>query len=192
MRAFVRGLTAIGIVLLVSTAAHAQATLSGLVRDTSGAVLPGVNVEASSPVLIEKTRSTVTDSEGRYTIPDLRPGAYTLTFTLSGFKTVVRQGLELSGTNITTVNADMAVGTVEETITVTGATPIVDLQSTTRQAVLDQEIVSAVPSSRTPFTVGVLIPGVVKGAFMSQDVGGSVVRKSRRSKPTADARRTSA
>ena len=177
MRAFVRGLTAIGIVLLVSTAAHAQATLSGLVRDTSGAVLPGVNVEASSPVLIEKTRSTVTDSEGRYAIPDLRPGAYTVTFTLSGFKTVVRQGLELSGTNITTVNADMAVGTVEETITVTGATPIVDLQSTTRQAVLDQEIVSAVPSSRTPFTVGVLIPGVVKGAFMSQDVGGSVVQE---------------
>jgi len=177
MRAFVRGLTAIGIVLLVSTAAHAQATLSGLVRDTSGAVLPGVNVEASSPALIEKTRATVTDSEGRYAIPDLRPGAYTVTFTLSGFKTIIRQGVELSGTNITTINADLAVGAVEETITVTGATPIVDLQSTTRQAVLDQEIVSAVPSSRTPFTVGVLIPGVVKGAFMSQDVGGSVVQE---------------
>jgi hypothetical protein len=100
-----------------------------------------------------------------------------VTFTLSGFKTVVRQGVELSGTNITTINADLAVGAVEETITVTGATPIVDLQSTTRQSVIDQEIVSAVPSSRTPFTLGVLIPGVVKGAFMSQDVGGSVVQE---------------
>jgi Carboxypeptidase regulatory-like domain len=177
MRAFVRGLTVIGILLLVSTAAHAQATLSGLVRDTSGAVLPGVNVEATSPVLIEKSRTTVTDAEGRYTIADLRPGAYTITFTLSGFKTVVRQGVELSGTNITTINADLAVGAIEESVTVTGATPIVDLQSTTRQSVLDQEVVSAVPSSRTPFTLGVLIPGVVKGAFMSQDVGGSVVQE---------------
>ena len=177
MRAIVRGLTAIGILLLVSTAAHAQATLSGLVRDTSGAVLPGVNVEATSPVLIEKSRTTVTDSEGRYTIADLRPGPYTVTFTLAGFKTVVRQGVELSGTNITTINADLSVGAIEESVTVTGATPIVDLQSTTRQSVLDQAVVSAVPSSRTPFTLGVLIPGVVKGAFMSQDVGGSVVQE---------------
>jgi len=177
MRAIVRALTAIGIVLLAATAAHAQATLAGLVRDTSGAVLPGVNVEASSPVLIEKARTTVTDSDGRYTIADLRPGTYKITFTLSGFKTVVSDGVVLTGTSVTTANAELAIGAVEETITVSGATPIVDLQSTTRQAVLDQQIVSEVPSSRTPFTLGVLIPGVTKGAFMSQDVGGSVVQE---------------
>jgi hypothetical protein len=88
----------------------------------------------------------------------------------------VRGGVELSGTAVTTINADMSLGAVEETITVTGETPLVNVQSTTRQAVMDQEIVSAIPSSRTPFTVGVLIPGVSRGAFMSQDVGGSTVQ----------------
>ena len=158
-------------------AAFAQASLAGLVRDASGAVLPGVTVEASSPVLIEKLRSTVTDGTGRYTIPDLRPGTYRVTFTLPGFRTVVREGVELSGTAVFTINADMTVGGLQETITVSGETPVVDLQSTTRQAVMDQEVVTAIPSSRTPFTTGVLIPGVRKGAFTGQDVGGSVVQE---------------
>jgi len=177
MRGFKLGLLALALVASVPMAAFAQATLSGLVRDTSGAVLPGATVEASSPVLIEKVRSGVTDGTGRYTIPDLRPGTYKLTFSLTGFKTVVRDAVELSGTAVLTVNADLEVGGVQETITVSGLTPAVDLQSTTRQAVMDQEIVSAVPSSRTPFTVGVLIPGVKKGAFTGQDVGGSVVQE---------------
>ena len=177
MRGFKLVLLAFALVVSVPMAAFAQATLSGLVRDTSGAVLPGVTVEASSPVLIEKVRSGVTDGTGRYTIPDLRPGTYKLTFSLTGFKTVVRDGLELTGTSVLTVNADLDVGGVQETITVSGLTPVVDLQSTTRQAVMDQEVVSAIPSSRTPFTVGVLIPGVKKGAFTGQDVGGSVVQE---------------
>ena len=177
MRGFKPVLLAIALVVSVPMAAFAQATLSGLVRDTSGAVLPGATVEASSPVLIEKVRSGITDGTGRYTIPDLRPGTYRLTFSLTGFKTVVRDAIELSGTAVLTVNADLEVGGVQETITVSGLTPAVDLQSTTRQAVMDQEIVSAVPSSRTPFTVGVLIPGVRKGAFTGQDVGGSVVQE---------------
>ena len=177
MRGFKLVLLAIALVVSIPMAAFAQATLSGLVRDTSGAVLPGATVEASSPVLIEKVRSGITDGTGRYTIPDLRPGTYKLTFSLTGFKTVVRDGVELSGTAVLTVNADLEVGGVQETITVSGLTPAVDLQSTTRQAVMDQEIVSAVPSSRTPFTVGVLIPGVRKGAFTGQDVGGSVVQE---------------
>ncbi|HVG69994.1 MAG TPA: TonB-dependent receptor [Vicinamibacterales bacterium] len=177
MRGVLRGLTGFALLLLLPAVAHAQATLSGLVRDTSGAVLPGVTVEASSPALIEKTRSATSDANGRYSIPDLRPGAYRVTFTLSGFKTVVNEGVELSGTGVFTVNADLAIGSVQETVTVTGDTPVVNLESTTRQAVLDQELVTAIPSSRTPFTVGVLIPGVRKGAFMSQDVGGSVVQE---------------
>ena len=129
------------LVLALPVTALAQASLSGLVRDASGAVLPGVTVEASSPVLIEKVRSAVTDGTGRYTIPDLRPGTYRVTFTLPGFRTIVREGVELSGTAVFTVNADMAVGGVQETITVSGETPVVNLQTTTRQAVMDQEVV---------------------------------------------------
>ena len=170
-------LLAIGFLIALPLGAYAQAGLSGLVRDASGAVLPGVTVEAASPVLIEKARSAVSDAAGRYTISDLRPGSYKVTFTLQGFKTVVREGVELAGTQVVSINADLAVGGVQETITVSGQTPAVDLQTTTRQAVMDQEIVSAIPSSRTPFTVGVLIPGVKKGAFTGQDVGGSVVQE---------------
>jgi len=177
MRGIVRALTAVMLFVLMPGAVYAQATLSGLVKDASGAVLPGVTVEASSPVLIEKVRSTTTDGTGRYTIPDLRPGTYRMSFTLPGFKTVVREGVDLAGTAVVSINADLAVGGVQETITVSGETPVVNLQSTTRQAVMDQEIVSAIPSSRTPFTVGVLIPGVRKGAFTGQDVGGSVVQE---------------
>src|SRR5688572_21975838 len=139
MRGIVRGLTALTLFLLVPVAAHAQATLAGIVRDTSGAVLPGVNVEASSPVLIEKVRTAVTDSTGRYTIADLRPGAYRLTFSLPGFTTIVREGVQLSGTAVVSINADMAVGALQESVTVSGETPVVDVQSTARQVILDQE-----------------------------------------------------
>jgi hypothetical protein len=176
MRGTLRALTALLLFALTPGVAYAQATLSGVARDTSGAILPGVTVEASSPVLIEKARAATTDASGRYTIPDLRPGVYTVTFRLSGFSTVVREGVQVSGTSVIPINADLRVG-VQETVTVTGETPMVNLQSTTRQSVLDQELVSAIPSSRTPFTVGVLIPGVQRGGFMSQDVGGSVVQE---------------
>ncbi|HEY6613260.1 MAG TPA: carboxypeptidase-like regulatory domain-containing protein, partial [Vicinamibacterales bacterium] len=175
MRGIVRALAAFMLFVLAPSVVYAQATLAGIARDTSGAVLPGVTVEAASPVLIEKVRAATTDETGRYSIPDLRPGDYTVTFSLTGFRTSVRSGVALSGTAVVTINGDLAVGGVQETITVSGETPVVDLQSTTRQAVMDQEVVSAIPSSRTPFTVGVLIPGVRKGAFTGQDVGGSVV-----------------
>src|SRR5262245_27259962 len=122
---------------LLPTLAGAQAvttgSIAGLVRDASGAVLPGVTVEAASPVLIEKVRSAVTDGEGRYTIADLRPGTYAVTFALPGFSTVRREGITISVGFAATVNADLRVGAVEETITVTGATPIVDTQNTRQQ-----------------------------------------------------------
>ena len=121
-RALARSVVSFLCLAFLPAAAYAQASFSGIVKDTSGAVLPGVNVEASSPVLIEKSRSATTDSAGRYIIPDLRPGTYRVTFTLPGFKTVVREGVELLGTGVVTINADMAIGTVEETITVSGAT----------------------------------------------------------------------
>jgi hypothetical protein len=177
MRGIVRALAGFVLLVLAPGVVYGQATLAGTARDSSGALLPGVTVEAASPVLIEKVRTSVTDETGRYTIPDLRPGTYTLTFTLTGFRTVARAGVELTGTAVVTINAELSVGAVEETITVSGETPVVNLESTTRQAVMDQAIVTAIPSSRTPFTVGVLIPGVRKGAFTSQDVGGSVVQE---------------
>ena len=176
MRGIVRALTATLLFALMPGIAYAQASLAGVVKDSSGGVLPGVTVEASSPVLIEKVRTATTNSSGRYVIPDLRPGEYAVTFKLSGFSTVVRDGVELRGSAVVDINADMRVG-VQETVNVSGETPTVNLQSTTRQAVMDQEIVSAIPTSRTPFTTGVLIPGVSRGAFMSQDVGGSVVQE---------------
>jgi hypothetical protein len=174
MRALARSVVSFLCLAFLPAAAYAQASFSGIVRDTSGAVLPGVTVEASSPVLIEKSRSATTDGEGRYIIQDLRPGTYRVAFTLPGFKTVVREDLELLGTTVVTVNADMAIGTVEETITVSGATPTVDLQSTTRQVSITQEIVAALPTSRTPFSLGVLIAGVRQDVG-GRDVGGAVV-----------------
>src|SRR3990170_2560117 len=124
------------LVLLTTSAAFfpsialAQASLTGIVRDTSGAVLPGVTVEAASPVLIEKVRSAVTDGAGQYRIIDLRPGTYTVTFTLAGFTTLKREGLELSGEFVVTLNPELRVGGVEETVTVTGEAPTIDVQTT--------------------------------------------------------------
>jgi hypothetical protein len=173
----VKGILLAFAVLLVPAAVFAQASLTGVVRDTSGGVLPGVTVEAASPVLIEKARSTVTDNNGRYQIIDLRPGTYRVTFTLSGFAVAVREGMQLSGTATFNADAELRVSAVQETITVSGEAPTVNLQTTTRQAVMDQEIVAAIPTARNPFSVGVLIPGVRKGAFTGQDVGGSVVQE---------------
>src|SRR5690606_6556620 len=154
----------------------AQASITGTVTDASGAVLPGVTVEATSPALIEKVRTAVTDGAGQYRITELRPGAYTVTFTLPGFSTVKRDGINLQGAFTSNVDAELRVGAIEETITVTGEAPIVDVQSTTRQRVMDQEAVSALPTGRNMFNLGVLIPGVSlsTGGLASQDVGGAL------------------
>src|SRR2546426_6822391 len=129
-------------VLLLSPAAWAQqATASGIagvVRDASGGVLPGVTVEAASPALIEKVRSVVTDGEGRYNIVELRPGTYVVTFMLGGFSTFKRDGIELTAGFTATVNADMKVGALEETVTVTGAAPLVDTTNTRKQTVVSR------------------------------------------------------
>ena len=118
----IAGSCTLALALLLPSAAFAQASIAGVVRDTSGAVLPGVTVEAASPVLIEKVRSATTDGNGRFQIIDLRPGTYSVTFSLAGFNTVKRDGITLSGAANSTVDADMRVGSLEETITVTGDT----------------------------------------------------------------------
>jgi hypothetical protein len=160
-------------VLLVSlpSIVQAQASIAGAVRDTSGAVLPGVTVEASSSALIEKTRSVVTDGTGQYKVVDLRPGTYTVTFTLTGFTSVKREGIELAGSFAATVNAELQVGTVQETITVSGTSPIVDVQNAAQQRVLGTDVIDAIPTSRTQFTTAVLIPGMTIST--AQDVGGT-------------------
>jgi hypothetical protein len=148
------------LVILWPTVVHAQASIAGVVKDASGAVLPGVTVEASSPALIEKVRSVVTDDTGQYKVVDLRPGTYAVTFTLTGFSTVKREGLELAGSGTFPVNADLTVGTLAETITVTGETPVVDVQNAARQATLTGETIAAAPAARSWNGILLLQPGI--------------------------------
>lgn len=170
MRRFVIGVAVLSCLLVLPSVVFAQAGLAGNVKDTSGAVLPGVTVEASSPALIEKTRTVVSDGGGNYRIENVPPGTYSVTFTLAGFNTVKREGIELSGSFVATINADMRVGALEETITVTGESPIVDVQSTARQQVMTKDLIEAIPTGRTYAGLAVLLPGVVNNG---QDVGGS-------------------
>ena len=156
--------------ILVPSVVYAQASIAGVVKDASGAVLPGVTVEASSPALIEKVRSVTTDGSGQYRIVDLRPGSYTVTFTLTGFTVVKREGIELTGSFNATINADLRVGGLQETITVTGESPIVDTQSVRRQTTLDHELLTSAPTARSWAATAVLIPGIVTQAGASADI----------------------
>ena len=168
----------VGLVLLPATTAYAQGSIAGVVKDPSGGVLPGVTVEASSPALIEKVRSVVTDGTGQYQIVDLRPGTYTVTFRLTGFSVVQREGIELTGTFAATVDADLKVGSLEETVRVSGESPTVDVQSSRRSNVIPTEVIDALPTSRSQYTMAVLLPGAIRAAggaagSGSQDVGGT-------------------
>jgi hypothetical protein len=185
MRGFIRlVLLALTCVLIVPAAARAQASIAGVVKDSSGAVLPGVTVEVASPALIEKTREAVTDGTGQYKIVSLLPGLYSVTFTLPGFQTFKREGIELAGSFVATVTAEMKVGAVAETITVTGETPLVDVQSATVQKVVTKEVVDAIPTGRLGINLAALTPGIILGAgggagvtntntLTAQDVGGT-------------------
>ncbi len=163
--------------VLVPVLAFAQASISGVVRDSSGALLPGVTIEASSPALIEKARSVVSDGSGQFRITDLRPGVYAVTFTLPGFTTFRREGIELTGTFSATVNGELRVGALEETVTVTGEAPIVDVQSTNSQRVMSNELISSIPVGRSHLNYSVMIPGISTNQGASRgttmDVGGT-------------------
>src|SRR2546421_4110258 len=148
MRRLQVGLGAFLLLVLVPALAFAQASITGVVKDSSGAVLPGVTVEAASPALIEKVRTAVTDGTGQYRIVDVRAGTYSVTFSLSGFSTLKREGIELTGTFTAAVNADLKVGSLSETITVSGETPIVDVQSVRRQNTVAGDVIADIPSSR--------------------------------------------
>ena len=144
----------------------------GVVRDTSGAVLPGVTVEAASPVLIEKVRTTVTDSEGRYQLAELRPGSYTVSFSLTGFTTLKRDGLTLTSNFVATINAELRVGELNETITVSGEAPLVDVRSVSRGTVVSKEALDALPTSKSIGGLLALVPGAVSPAN-GMDTGGT-------------------
>ena len=149
-----------------------NATINGTVRDASGAVLPGVTVEASSPALIEKVRTTVTDDKGEYKIIELRPGAYAVTFTLTGFATFKRSGMELSPNFTATINAVLSLGAIQETIVVSSNAPLVDTQNVSQQRTISRELLDAVPTAKSMLALASLMPAVVEPPN-AQDVGGS-------------------
>jgi len=165
-----RVLLGLAVLILVPAVASAQSAIAGVVKDTSSAVMPGVTVEASSPVLIERTRSVVTDGQGQYKIVDLRPGVYDVTFTLPGFNTVKRDAIELPANFTATINAELRVGSLEETVTVSGQSPVVDVQNAVQQTVLNRQVLDAVPTGRSVPTLGALLPGA---RLALPDVGGT-------------------
>ena len=138
--------------------------------DNTGAVMPGVTVEAASPVLIEKVRTVVTDGQGRYTIVDLRPGTYRITFTLTGFNTLIRDGVELPADFTSTVSVQLSVGSLQESVTVSGQSPMVDVQSSARTLVINRDLLDALPTPRNTQSFGYLAQGV---RLSKPDVGGA-------------------
>jgi hypothetical protein len=160
MLRFVKGILVLVALIVIPAMAHAQASIVGTVKDSSGAVIPGVTVEASSPALIEKTRSVLTNESGQYSIESLRPGSYTVTFALRGFSTVKREGIELAGTFIATVNADLKVGGVTDTVTVSAESPVVDTTSSRDEQVLSGLTVGEIPTSRQYSAFTHLIPAI--------------------------------
>src|SRR5258707_12524949 len=178
MRTFARITLALAALVLLPMAASAQtSSIAGTVKDTSGAVLPGVTVEVASPALIEKVRSATTDGNGQYQIVQLRPGTYTVTFTLPGFSVVKRENVELTSDFTATISADMKVGAVAETITVSAESPVVDTQNIMTRTIMTREVLDAIPTGRNIQAVGIMIPGTTiaqgGGGALSRDVGGS-------------------
>src|SRR5947208_7192653 len=156
--------------LVLPHSALAQSAIAGVVKDATGAVLPGVTVEVSSPALIEKTKATVTNEAGQYRVVDLRPGTYAMSFTLTGFATVRRDGIVLEANFTAPINAEMKVGGVQESVTVTGETPVVDVQTASRREVVTQQLLESLPTGRSFQLMAGTVPSVTTGVF---DVGGS-------------------
>ena len=169
-RILARTLMAFAGAMLLSAAAYAQSGITGVVKDTTGAAMPGVTVEASSDVLIEKVKSAVSDGDGNYRIADLRPGTYSVSFTLPGFKTFKRDGVQLQAEFTATINAELSVGSLEETITVTGSSPVVDVTTSAKVSVLNREAIDAIPTGRTIQGMAQLVVGV---SLSLPDTGGA-------------------
>ena len=159
--------------MLAPPAVSAQtATIAGLVRDDTGGVLPGVTVEASSPALIEQSRVVFTDGQGQYRVIALNPGEYTVTFTLPGFSTIIREGIVLTATFAAAVDVEMTVGGIAETILVSGESPLVDVETVTQSQALTSAVIAELPTGRSFQNLGILVPGV-QVSLSQQDVGGA-------------------
>src|SRR5215468_4780586 len=168
----VRSLIA-AVLLLLPAVAWAQGSITGVVRDSSGGVLPGVTVEAASPALIEGVRSSITDTQGVYKVVDLRPGVYTVTFSLAGFRTLKREGLNLPAEFAATLNIDLAVGALEETVTVSGEAPVVDIKSSRAQTQFEKQTLDALPGAGRLTVLSDLVPGATLTQEFNRGVGGT-------------------
>ena len=178
MRTFLRLILGAALLaLLPATVAAQTSVITGIVKDSSGASLPGVTVEAESPALLERVRSAVTNDAGQYKITTLRPGTYTVVFTMPGFSVMQRNNVELTSDFTATINAELTVGAIEETINVSVETPVVDTQGITSRTVMTREVLDALPTGHNIQAVGIMIPGtslsVGGGGALSRDVGGS-------------------
>ena len=163
--------------LLAPSVAIAQGSaIGGTVTDTTGGVLPGVTVEARSPSIIEQVRTAVTDGNGQYLIIALEPGTYSVAYSLAGFSTLVREGVELSTGFTASIDVQLAVGDIQETVTVTGASPVVDIQNVDQRQVMDREVIDTIPTGKSFFNYALLVPGMESSESfltpLSQDVGG--------------------
>src|ERR1700674_1351694 len=154
---FLPGLAAL---LLVPVSVFGQSSIAGVVRDTSGSVMPNVAVVASSPALIERSRAVTTDAQGRYQILDIRPGTYTITFTLTGFKTTRREGIDVPADTSVPLFVEMGVGSIEETVEVQGEVSVVDVENAANHQVLTREVQDAIPAPRNMQAFGGLTPGI--------------------------------
>ena len=161
--------------LLVPSLASAQ-DIGGTVSDTTGGILPGVTVEASSPALIEGSRVAITDGSGNYLIVALETGTYSIAYTLPGFGTVVREGIVLTSGFTANVDIQLSVGDIQETVTVSGASPVVDIQNIEQRQVMDREVIDSIPTGKSLTSYGLLVPGMTGaesyGTSLSQDSGG--------------------
>jgi hypothetical protein len=158
---------------MLATSAIAQqltGTASGVARDAQGGVLPGVNVTLAGAGLIGGARTAVTSENGSFQFLDLPPGIFDLTFEVTGFRTVKQQGVRVQVAQNTRVDVEMAIGALEETVTVSGESPVVDVASTTTQTNIDKELFDSIPTSRNPWVMANLVPGVVASRL---DVGGT-------------------
>lgn len=171
--------TVIACVLLVAGAANAQ-QIGGTVTDTTGGVLPGVTIEVRSPDIIEQVRTAVTDGAGQYLVVALEPGTYSITYTLPGFSTLVREGIELTTGFTASVDVELSVGDVQESVTVSGASPVVDIQNTLQRALIDREVIDEIPTGKSHQSYALLVPGMNSssafGTSLNQDAGGTTVQ----------------
>src|SRR6266852_2662177 len=162
-------LTGLMLIPRAGWAQSASGSIAGIVRDATGAVLPGVTVEAASPALIERVRTVVTDGEGQYKIIDLRPGTYDVTFSLPGFGTFKRDGVVLTANFTATINAEMKVGALSETVTVSGQSPVVDVQNVATRNQISRETLDTVPTNKTLEAFAALTPGIKMQTGIGQD-----------------------